>query len=56
MVRKDFKNGDPFPGVLPVLSVGTKNVALNITYVPKVEPKAEPLWFLQLKVSLNSFL
>ena len=56
MVRKDFKNGDPFPGVLPVLSVGTKNVAVNITYVPKVEPKAVPLWFFQLKISLNSFL
>jgi hypothetical protein len=39
-----------------VLSVGTKNVALNITYVPKVEPKSVPLWFFQLKVSLNSFL
>jgi len=55
MTRKDYKNGDPFPGVLPVLSVGTKNVALNITYVPKVEPKAVPLWFFQLKISLNSF-
>ena len=55
MTRKDYKNGDPFPGVLPVLSVGTKNVALNITYVPKVEPKAVPLWFFQLKISLSSF-
>lgn len=56
MTRKEYKNGNPFPGVLPALSVGTKNVALNITYVPKVEPKSVPLWFFQLKISLNSFL
>lgn len=55
MTRKDYKNGDPFIGVLPALSVGTKNVALNITYVPKVEPKAVPLWFFQLKVTLSNF-
>jgi hypothetical protein len=55
MTRKDFKNDRPFPGVLPVLSVGTKNVALNVTYVPKVEPKAVPLWFFQIKMNLGIF-
>lgn len=55
MTRKGYKNSDPFPGVLPALSVGTKNVALNITYVPKVEPKAVPLWFFQLKITLSNF-
>jgi len=55
MVRKDFKNDRPFPGVLPVISVGTQSVALNITYIPKVEPKAVPLWFFQLKIKLMEF-
>lgn len=55
MTRKGYKNNDPFPGVLPALSVGTKNVALNITYVPRVEPKAVPLWFVQLKINLSNF-
>jgi len=55
MTRKDFKNDRPFPGVLPVLSVGTKSVAMNITYIPKVEPKAVPLWFFQLKMNLGIF-
>ena len=55
MTRKDYKNNDPFLGVLPALSVGTKNVALNITYVPKMEPKAVPLWFFQLKINLSTF-
>src|SRR5215467_1568779 len=39
MVRKDFKHDRPFPGVLPVLSIGAGRVALNTTYIPKVEPK-----------------
>ena len=55
MTRKGYKNDEPFPGVLPALSVGTKNVALNITYVPRVDPKAVPLWFFQLKINLSNF-
>jgi antimicrobial peptide resistance and lipid A acylation protein PagP len=55
MTRKDFKNERPFPGVLPVLSVGTKSVSLNVTYVPKVEPKAVPLLFFQIKMNLGIF-
>jgi hypothetical protein len=55
MTRKGYKNEQPFPGVLPVLSVGTKSVALNITYIPKVEPKSVALWFFQLKINLRIF-
>ena len=53
MTRRDFKNGNPFPGVLPVISLGTDRVALNITYIPKVDPKMIPLLFLQLKIGIN---
>jgi hypothetical protein len=53
MIRKGFKNGDPFLGVLPVASFGTDRVALNITYIPKVVPKMVPLLFFQLKIGLN---
>lgn len=52
MTRKDFKGDHPFPGVLPAFTIGTKHVSLNITYIPKVEPKMVPLWFFQLKVPL----
>ena len=52
MVRKDFMNGDPFPGLLPVLSFGTDRVAINMTYIPKVEPKMVPLLFFQMKIGL----
>ena len=53
MVRKDYNNGDPFPGVLPAVSFGTNRVALNVTYVPKIDPKMVPIIFFQLKIGLN---
>lgn len=52
MVRQDFMNGDPFPGVLPVFSFGSDRVALNMTYIPKVQPKMVPLLFFQLKIGI----
>lgn len=55
MTRKDYKNDRPFLGVLPAFSVGTKNVALNITFIPKTEPKEVAVWFFQLKINLKIF-
>ena len=52
MTREGFKNGQPFPGVLPVVSIGTDRFALNITYIPKVDPKLVPIFFFQLKIGL----
>ncbi len=40
-------------GVLPVLSIGNSNVALNMTYIPAVGPIDDELWFFQLKIRLN---
>ena len=53
MVRKDFRDGDPFPGVLPVLSVGAGRYAVNMTFIPKVDPKMVPIVYLQLKITLG---
>ena len=53
MTRKDYKNDQPFFGVLPAFSVGTNRVSVNMTYIPKVHPKAVPLWFFQLKIGLG---
>jgi hypothetical protein len=52
MTRKDFRGGDPFLGALPVLSVGTERVAVNMTYIPKLDPKWVPVVFFQLKIGL----
>lgn len=53
MVRKDFRDGDPFPGVLPVVSVGAGRYAINMTYIPRVDPKMVPIVYLQLKITLG---
>ena len=55
MTRKDFKRNRPFLGALPAFSVGTEHVSVNMTYIPKVHPKAVPLWFFQLKIKLKNF-
>lgn len=56
MTRKDFRDDKPFLGVLPAFSVGTDRVSVNMTYIPKVHPKAVALWFFQIKINLSNFL
>ncbi len=56
MTREGYRGGDPFLGLLPAFSVGTERLAINLTYVPKIEAKMVPLVFFQLKVSLKTFL
>ena len=53
MIRKDYQHGNPFLGALPVVSFGNDRVALNVTYIPKVDPKLIPLIFLQLKIGIH---
>ncbi len=53
MVREDFNDKQPFPGVLPALTAGTSRLAVNVTFVPAVRTKMVPLWFFQLKLSLS---
>lgn len=55
MARKDFNNYKPFPGVLPIASIGTRNVALNVTYVPPVRQGLAELIFFQLKISTDGW-
>ena len=55
MKRKGFKDGDPFAGVLPAVSLGTPKVSVNMTYIPKVDPKMVPILFFQLKITLGAF-
>lgn len=55
MTRKDINDGQPFIGALPVFSIGTDKIALNITYVPDIDERLAELWFMQLKVSAKNF-
>ena len=52
MIRRGYQHGNPFLGALPVISFGTDRVSLNVTYIPKVDPKMIPLLFLQMKVGI----
>lgn len=53
MARKDINNYDPFPGVLPVASLGTRDISINMTYVPAVKEGFAELIFFQLKLAVD---
>jgi hypothetical protein len=55
MTREDYKDGNPFFGILPALSFGSRRYAVNMTYIPKVDPKMVALWFFQFKISFENF-
>jgi len=55
MTRKDVNNNSPFLGVLPVASVGTDMISVNMTYIPKVHPKFAEILFFQLKINTQIF-
>ena len=60
MTREDVDNNRAFPGLLPVLTVGTKHVALNVSYlghswgdqtthIRRVDPTIDGVVFFQVK-------
>ena len=64
MTREDVHNNRPFPGVLPSLTIGNRNMGFNLTYLPKeavqsmagvtvVDPTVTGILFIQFKVSLE---
>ena len=64
MARADINDYRPFPGVLPVLSIGVQRVGLNLTYLPKKavrdfamakkrDPNIGGVFFLQFKFRLS---
>jgi hypothetical protein len=55
MTRKDYHDGSPFFGALPFVSLGTKNIAINATYIPDVTPKDVPLLYFQLMIKIPEF-
>jgi hypothetical protein len=53
MKREGFQENHLFPGILPAFSLGTPRVAVNMTFIPKIDPKMVPLLFFQLKITLG---
>jgi len=56
MTREDFRSNRPFPGILPVISLGMRNFALNITYVPDIREPMQELVFFQFVYFLDEDL
>lgn len=55
MTRVDYKNNDPFIGVLPFAALSYGPMTVNMTYIPRVSPKHKELLFFQLMVRIATF-
>lgn len=66
MTRRDVNHNEPFPGVLPTLTVGIDKVAVNVIYLPasigeritngrRIDPDIDGVLFLQLKLDAGLF-
>ena len=55
MTRKDYKDNDPFPGVLPFVTVANGPVSMNVTYIPEVSPKHKDLLYFQFMFRIKTF-
>lgn len=64
MSRQDINDNQPFPGILPMVTLGNRHVGLNLTYVPEmavheiaradeVDPNIKGVLFLQAKIALG---
>jgi len=55
MTRQDYKNNEPFVAALPFASVGFEWIAINITYVPKIQPKMVAFMYFQATIKVIEF-
>jgi len=66
MTRQDVDHNEPFPGALPVITFGSKRVAVNVTYMPEFvvdrvthsklrDPDMDGVFFIQLKLDASLF-
>jgi hypothetical protein len=64
MTRADVEDNRPFPGALPAVTIGTRKIALNLTYLPgsimekttdvhRQDPTVSGIFFLQLKLDMS---
>lgn len=66
MTRPDVRDNAPFPGILPAVSVGTRQFAVNLTYLPgqvaeevaaarSADPNLDGILFIQFKLNVGLF-
>ena len=54
MTRKNYRDGTPFLGAIPFVSVGNDKFAVNMTYIPKMSFNESALVFFQFMFNLNA--
>lgn len=52
MTREDYNDNKPFPVILPLISIGTYKIAVNSTFIPKIDEFSSAVLFFQLKIKI----
>ncbi len=66
MTRSDVNGNQPFPGILPSLTLGNRHYGINLTYLPvkavesmtnsfAADPTLDGIVFMQFRVNLSQF-
>ena len=66
MMRQDVNDNEAFPGILPAFSIGTRQFAVNMTYLPgqfaerfagarTADPNLDGILFMQFKINARIF-
>jgi len=55
MTRKDYKNNQPFIGILPLLSFGSELVGINMTYIPAFSENQTDLIYFQAMIRFSEY-
>jgi len=53
MTREDYFDNKIFPLILPLISVGTDKIAINISYVPKLKNYITDVLLFQIKINIK---
>lgn len=67
MTRTDVNDNRPFPGVVPSITIGNRQMGLNLTYLPvkavermfnlrMIDDTVSGIFFVQFKVGINQLL
>jgi len=55
MQRRDFRDGDTFLAAVPTFSLGSKSVAMSLSYLPNPQDQESNILILQLKLAQEKF-
>lgn len=55
MTRQTYRDGKPFLGALPFVSISNNWGGINATYVPKMKDEMQAFWYFQFSLKMATY-